>query len=97
MEKTFNDSRMVNNGFQDPMGNDAHSGLERWLDKFHQPTVPSHTIITDPEYFVFLFFHDANGNLINCPYTNAGYVTRLNESSVDFDKVNWKYWREPGI
>lgn len=50
------------------MGDDAHQGLERFLDKFHQPGVPAYTIITDPEYYVFLWFHDAIGNLITCPY-----------------------------
>ena len=46
---------------------------------------------------MFLFFHDANGNLIHCPYTNAGYTTKLNESSLNFDEANWKFWGEPGI
>lgn len=55
---------MTKNPYQDPMGDDAHQGLERWLDKFHQPAVPNYTIITDPEYYVFLWFHNAVGNLI---------------------------------
>jgi len=70
------------------MGGDAHQGLERWLNKFHQPTVPSHTIITDPEFFVFLWFHDAKGNLIKCPYTMGDYKTTLASTSVDFAKTN---------
>ena len=75
------------------MGMDAHRGLERWLDTFHQPGVPSHTIITDPEYFVFLWFHDANGNLIHCPYIpypndKESYERRLKETTVDFKTVN---------
>ena len=74
------------------MGNDSHQGLERFLEKFHQPSVPSHTIITDPEYYVFLWFHDALGNLIYCPYTDHGYTTRLSESSVEFDTVNSKFY-----
>ena len=43
------------------MGDDAHEGLSNFLQKFHDPTIPSHTIITDPEYYVFLWFHNANG------------------------------------
>lgn len=76
-EPKFNDTEMTLNSFQDPMGRDSHSGLERFLSKFHQPTVPSHTIITDPEYSVYLWFHDANGKLIDCPYTNGGYTPVL--------------------
>ena len=118
MEKTFLDTKLTNNGFQDPMGNDAHSGLERWLDRFHQPSVPSHTIITDPDFYVFLWFHNANGRLIKCPYTNDEYKTFLekdqeerearesgDEESVTnfqykesfFDRMNWKFWGQPGI
>lgn len=35
MESKFISADMMNDGFQDPMGTDAHQGLERWLDKFH--------------------------------------------------------------
>lgn len=80
---------MTNNGFQDPMGNDAHQGLERFLDKFHQPTIPTHTIITDPEYYVFLWFHNAIGNIIWNPYTDTGYKTRLNSTSIFFGHDNY--------
>ena len=80
------------------MGDDAHEGLKHWLDKFHQPTVPGYTIITDPEYFVFLWFHDANGRLINCPYTKGKkYVPRLKSTSVDFDSVNSAFNDQVGI
>ncbi len=83
---------MVKNPFQDVCGNDAHQGLERWLDKFHQPTVPNYTIITDPEYYVFLWFHNAVGNLIRCPYLEAGYVSKLDKGedgpAIDYSKIN---------
>lgn len=78
MENAFNADRMRLNPYQDPMGKDAHQGLERFLNKFHKPGVPSHTIITDPEYFVHLWFHNAIGNLIECPYTKGkGYHPRM--------------------
>lgn len=96
MEKTFLEDKLVKNPYQDPMGNDAHQGLERFLDAFHQPGVPSHTIITDPEYYVFLWFHDALGNLIQCPYL-GGYTPKLKESSVDFNKANGHFLNQPGI
>lgn len=35
MEKTFLEKKLTDNANQDPMGNDAHQGLERFLDKFH--------------------------------------------------------------
>ena len=100
MEKAFLEKRMTDDAFQDPCGNDAHQGLERFLDKFHQPTVPSHTIITDPEYYVFLWFHNANGNLIYCPYTawdQEDYKPRLKESYVEFSTVNRKFHNQYGI
>jgi len=98
MEKTFNDSRMVNNGFQDPMGNDTHDGLEKFLDKFHQPAVPSYTIITDPDYYVFLWFHNAVGNLIECPYVSKEYKPKLISTSVDFATANRpQFFRPVGI
>lgn len=78
---------MTDNGFQDPMGNDAHMGLERFLDKFHQPGVPQYTIITDPDYYVFLWFHNANGELIDCPYVDF-YTPQLASTSIDFHSVN---------
>ena len=63
--------------------------MERWLDKFHQPTVPAYTIITDPEYYVFLWFHDAQGNLIWSPYGSKGdYTPKLSKSSVEFKTAN---------
>ena len=98
-EKAFHTPQMTLNGFQDPMGNDAHQGLELFLDKFHQPGVPSHTIITDPEYYVFLWFHNALGELIDCPYTDGGkhYVPRLSSTSVDFDNVNKSFYDKKGI
>ena len=70
-----------------------------FLDKFHQPGVPSHTIITDPEYYVFLWFHNALGDLIDCPYTDGGngYVPRLASTSVDFDNVNKSFYDKKGI
>ena len=98
-EKAFHTPQMTLNGFQDPCGNDAHQGLELFLDKFHQPGVPSHTIITDPEYYVFLWFHNALGDLIDCPYTDGGngYVPRLASTSVDFDNVNKSFYDKKGI
>lgn len=98
-EKAFHTPQMTLNGFHDPMGNDAHQGLELFLDKFHQPGVPSHTIITDPEYYVFLWFHNALGDLIDCPYTDGGngYVPRLASTSVDFDNVNKSFYDKKGI
>ena len=72
--------------------------MERFLDKFHQPSIPSHTIITDPEYFVFLWFHNANGQLIRCPYLEAVYENApLKRSSVDFLKVNASFDDHVGI
>ena len=50
MEKVFTDKRLTTNPFQDALGKDAHQGLQRFLDKFHQPGVPSHTLITDAEF-----------------------------------------------
>lgn len=70
------------------MGKDAHQGLENFLNKFHQPTVPQFTIITDPEYFVFLWFHNANGELIDCPYVSDQYIPKLSSTSINFDDVN---------
>ena len=70
------------------MGDDLHSGLEWWLDEFHKPGVPGSTIITDPEYFVFLWFYDAIGNVIECPYQSSNYKTRLASSAPDFGKAN---------
>ena len=98
-DKAFHTPQMTLNGFQDPCGNDAHQGLELFLDKFHQPGVPSHTIITDPEYYVFLWFHNALGDLIDCPYTDGGngYVPRLASTSVDFDNVNKSFYDKKGI
>ena len=98
-EKAFHTPQMTLNGFQDPCGNDAHQGLELFLNKFHQPGVPSHTIITDPEYYVFLWFHNALGDLIDCPYTDGGngYVPRLASTSVDFDNVNKSFYDKKGI
>ncbi len=46
---------------------------------------------------MFLWFHDAIGNLIYCPYTQYDYKTRLEESAVDFYKANWNLWGEGGI
>lgn len=78
MEKMFNQTDLVTNPFQDPMGNDTHRGLERFLDKFHQPGIPAYTLSTDPDYYVFLWFHNANGNLISCPYIHPdGYKNFL--------------------
>lgn len=88
MEKAFLQDRLTKNPYQDPMGNDAHQGLERWLDKFHQPTVPNYTIITDPEYYVFLWFHNAVGNLIQCPYLMGGWKPKLEQTAIDFFGVN---------
>ena len=96
MEKAFLDDKITLNPYQDPMGNDAHQGLERFLDKFHQPGIPSHTIITDAEYYVFLWFHDANGNLIRCPYLLSEYTTRLKASSVNFGSANSNFWSRHG-
>lgn len=98
-ENTFNDPRILTNPYQDPMGVDAQQGLERFLDKFHQPGVPSHTIITDPEYFVFLWFHNAVGNLIDCPYTSGSYTPSLNgvPGGSSFDQVNKSFQDGQGI
>ena len=94
-----NNGQMNLNPYQDPMGKDAHQGLERFMQKFHQPGVPSHTIITDPDYYVFLWFHNAIGSPIECPYTKGGnYVPKLRlEMSKDFsfDNINAKF--EDGI
>lgn len=96
MENTFLEKKLTDNANQDPMGNDAHQGLERFLDKFHQPGVPSHTIITDPEYFVFLWFHDANGKLIDCPYI-SDYTPKLSSTSVKFSTANKSFNDGQGI
>jgi len=71
--------------------------LERFLDKFHQPGIPAYTIITDPEYYVFLWFHDANGNIIKCPYFIKEYVPKLHESSVNFENANCPFSHGEGI
>lgn len=97
MENKFHENDLVLNPYQDPMGDDAHSGLERFLDTFHKPGDPVHTIITDPEYFVFLWFHDALGNLIRCPYLNAGYKPLLEGTSQEFDKTNAALCKTPSI
>lgn len=79
------------------MGNDVHQGLERFLDKFHQPAVPNYTIITDPEYYVFLWFHDALGNLIECPYAGWAYwMPKLEKSAIDYSAANWCFFRGTG-
>lgn len=89
---------MTKNPYQDPMGDDAHQGLERWLDKFHQPTVPNYTIITDPEYYVFLWFHNAIGNLIECPYASfENWTPKLDKSAINYGEANWQLWGESGI
>ena len=97
MENAFLQDRLTKNPYQDPMGYDAHQGLERWLDKFHQPTVPNYTIITDPEYYVFLWFHNAVGNLIQCPYVESGWKPKLEKSAADYAATNWSLWGEGGI
>lgn len=79
------------------MGNDAHQGLERWLDKFHQPGVPNYTIITDPEYYVFLWFHNSIGNLIQCPYTDGGWLPLLEKSAPNYEGINWQLQGKGGI
>lgn len=79
------------NPYQDPLGKDAHRGLERFMQKFHQPGVPSHTIITDPDYYVFLWFTNAAGSVIQCPYTKGNYVPRMRSEShkdFSFDAIN---------
>ena len=96
-EPLFHRDELVLNPHQDPMGNDAHQGLERFLKKLHQPGVPSHTIITDPDFYVFLWFHDANGRLIDCPYVTKEYKTFLEESSVQFGKANPQFYDREGI
>ena len=98
MEKAFLQDRLTKNPFQDPMGNDAHQGLERWLDKFHQPTVPNYTIITDPEYYVFLWFHNAVGNLIECPYAGPDFwIPKLDKSAIDYSGANSAIYQGDGI
>ncbi len=78
------------------MGNDAHDGLRKFLDKFHQPGKPSHTIITDPEYYVFLWFHDSMGSLIRCPYLLDEWKPQLASAYVDFRAVNSNFAPEEG-
>ena len=101
MEKAFLQDRLTKNPFQDPLGDDAHQGLERFLDKFHQPGVPGYTLITDPEDYVFLWFHDAQGNLIKCPYLESEYVTFLAQkapaSKLDFGELNKNFASGTGI
>ena len=48
---------------------------------------------------MFLWFHNALGDLIDCPYTDGGkgYVPRLSSTSVDFDKVNKSFYDKKGI
>lgn len=93
MEQVFHNNELYRKPFQDPMGNDAHRGLENFLKKFHQPAVPTHTIITDPEYYIMLWFHNANGNLIYCPYVpvenmdETQYVNRLTPK-LNLGKIN---------
>ena len=70
--------------------------MKKFLDKFHQPGKPSYTIITDPEYYVFLWFHDALGNLIKCPYLIDEYTPKLKDSYVEFGAVNRNYWGDEG-
>lgn len=77
------------------MGNDSFQGLERFMSKMHQPGQPSHTIITDPEFFVFLWFHDANGTLIQCPYL-ANLPGKL-KNRPDFSSVNKAFGAKDGI
>jgi len=90
-ELMFHNENMTMNPYQDPMGWDLHDGLTKFLDKFHQPTVPGHTLITDPDFQVFLWFHDAMGNLIHCPYTTSGYQPKMSTAYVDFGKANPKF------
>ena len=97
MEKEFTKESLIKNPFQDRLGTEQQLGLERFLDKFHQPGIPSHTIITDPEYSVYLWFHNAIGNLIDCPYVTGNYETRLHETSVVFDSVNAPFGSRQGI
>lgn len=99
-ELAFHNNDKLNlNPYGDPLGRDAHQGLERFMQKFHQPGVPSHTIITDPDYYVFLWFHNAIGSLIECPYTKGGnYVPKMRSEmhkDFSFDAINAKF--EDGI
>lgn len=59
--------------------------------------MPNYTIITDPEYYVFLWFHDALGNLIECPYVDGSWTPKLEKSAVDYGATNWPLWGEGGI
>lgn len=70
--------------------------MRKFLDKFHQPGKPSYTIITDPEYYVFLWFHDALGSVIKCPYLIEEYKPKLSTAYVEFSKVNRNYWADEG-
>lgn len=45
---------------------------------------------------MFLWFHNAIGNLIDCPYIKGGWKPRLEQTSIDFASVNAPY-KGPGI
>ena len=92
MESLFSDCRITDNGFQDPLGNDAHLGLERFIEAFHKPACPAYTIITDPDYYVFLWFHDANGKLIYCPY--LGKEKNLSDNGFNNKVFSSYYYKE---
>lgn len=66
--------------------------------------MPNYTIITDPEYYVFLWFHNSIGNLIQCPYLLDGYVSKLDKGkekdeppAIDYAKLNSPFKGKGGI
>ena len=66
--------------------------------------MPNYTIITDPEYYVFLWFHNAVGNLIECPYLLDGYVSKLDKGkeknsppAIQYAKLNSPFKGKGGI